>query len=82
MIRYTEGTATDGTTAYWNATPVTKLNDCIVGADYKWTLLAKNSSDADAGQGNVLYKAGGKDVCIGLTPSFAQLTTGRSTTGE
>jgi len=80
VFLYTEGTATNGSTAYWNAKPTNKLNDCNPStATDKWTITAKNSSDSESGQGNVLYKAEGSTNCIGLTPSFAQLTSGRST---
>lgn len=66
----------------WTAKPNgTKLNDC--GTDKLWKLGAYyDNSKNDQGQGNVLYKAGGDPECLGLTPSFTGLTSGRSTSGS
>ena len=63
-------------TAGWQATPNSKLNDCTTAMN--WTLTGKYIVASGETQGNVMYKATGSDNCLGLTPSFKQLTSGRS----
>ena len=65
-------------TAGWKATPKSKLNDCD-GTDY-WQLNTKYVIADGESQGNALYQvdAGSSADCTALTPSFKQLTSGRS----
>lgn len=74
MFYYYEGTEQD---TKWNVKTLQKLNDCakdVVG----WTLGAKLASGGETDKPEVQYKAGGSDVCYGLTASFTGLTSGRS----
>ncbi len=65
----------------WTVKTKNKLNDCPANQASAWTLAAYNASDSAAGQGSVLYKTGGVDACTGLTPSFGNIVSGRSTSG-
>ena len=79
VFTYTESVTVG---SQWNATPKSKLNDC--NTDNKW-ILGAYLDNTNEGQANVAYKAGqasGKTGCLELTPSFTQLTSGRSTSGS
>jgi len=63
----------------WSVTTKQKLNDCPKDQALAWKLGAKIDATSSAnGQSSVLYKAGGQPACYDLTPSFKQLTSGRS----
>ena len=60
----------------WQAHPKSdKLNEC--NTTNVWTLYAQFISSGDQ-QGNVGYKADGDAVCTDLTPAWAKLDDGRS----
>lgn len=61
----------------WQALPKVNMNDCVSTSQNGWKLGAKANVVNDRGE--VLYKTDGDDTCTGLTPSFAALTSGRST---
>ena len=75
IFQYVETTTAN---EQWTVVTLQKLNDCAKGAT-GWKLGAQlDASNSTTGQSNVLYKAGGTAACYDLTPSFVQLTSGRS----
>ena len=75
VFDYSEGASAP----QWKVSPSQKLNDCAKGQASAWTLSAEASANnATSGHYDIKYTTGGVDACLGLTPSFAQLVSGRN----
>ena len=64
--------AVSGDQATWEAVASVKLNDCAIGG--KWTAVAEAQNNASEGTTYVKITTSGDANCIGLTPSFSNLT--------
>ena len=63
----------------WAVKPLQKLNDCAKDQASAWTLsAAASTNNATTGHYDIAYTTGGQPECLGLTPSFAQLVSGRN----
>lgn len=75
VFNYSEG----ADAPQWVASPSQKLNECAKDQANAWTLSAEASTNnATTGHYDIKYTTGGEDDCLGLTPAFAQLVSGRN----